>query len=69
VSNAEFAFEPINWIEDKQTMTIKANMTAYSTAVGPSSETMNFLTPATNEFNMTALSFEIERWLEASRPH
>jgi hypothetical protein len=49
---------PIARTAVRQTMTIKASMTAYSTAVGPSSETMNFLTPATNEFNM-ALSFKI----------
>ena len=60
VSKAVLAFEPMSWMEDKQTMTIKASMTAYSTAVGPSSETMNFLTPATNEFNMTALSFKVD---------
>lgn len=37
--NVELAFEPIALIAAKQTITIKANMTAYSTAVGPSSET------------------------------
>lgn len=39
LSNAVFAFSPIALMAVKQTTTIKANMTAYSTAVGPSSET------------------------------
>lgn len=57
VWNVLLAFEPMALIEAKQTMTIKASMTAYSTAVGPSSETKNFFTPATKFFNMTVLSF------------
>jgi len=36
--NVEFARVPMERIAVKQTTTIKANMTAYSTAVGPSSE-------------------------------
>lgn len=36
--NVAEAFEPIEVIAPKQTTTIKANITAYSTAVGPSSD-------------------------------
>jgi hypothetical protein len=36
---AELAFVPIDVIAVKHTITIKASITAYSTAVGPSSET------------------------------
>ena len=36
------AFVPTVWMAVKQTMTIKANMTAYSTAVGPSSDAKNW---------------------------
>jgi hypothetical protein len=39
LSNVVFAFVPIELMAVKQTMMIKANITAYSTAVGPSSET------------------------------
>src|SRR5438128_1770186 len=39
--NVEFAFVPIERIAVKHTITIKASITAYSTAVGPSSETRN----------------------------
>jgi hypothetical protein len=56
-SNVLLALVPMALIEVKQTITIKASMTAYSTAVGPSSETIKFLTPATNDFNMAILSF------------
>lgn len=55
--NVLLALVPMALIEVKQTMTIKASMTAYSTAVGPSSETTNFLTLVANDFNMTILSF------------
>lgn len=55
--NVVLAFVPIALIEVKQTMTIKASITAYSTAVGPSSETMKFFTPLTNDCNMIILSF------------
>lgn len=37
--NVELALVPIALIAVKHTMTIKASITAYSTAVGPSSET------------------------------
>ena len=37
--NVVLALEPIEPIAVKQTITIRANITAYSTAVGPSSET------------------------------
>ena len=40
-SKAELALVPTAVIAVKQTMTIKANITAYSTAVGPSSDTRN----------------------------
>ena len=39
VTNVELAFVPIERIAVKHTITINANITAYSTAVGPSSET------------------------------
>jgi len=37
--NVELAFVPIELIAVKHTITIKASITAYSTAVGPSSQT------------------------------
>src|SRR5689334_8175437 len=37
--NLALALVPTAWIAVKQTTTIKASITAYSTAVGPSSET------------------------------
>ena len=40
-SKAELALVPTAVIAVKQTITIKANITAYSTAVGPSSDTRN----------------------------
>lgn len=58
--NVDDALVPIAVIEVKQTITIKASITAYSTAVGPSSETMNFLTPAANDCNMAILSFSVD---------
>jgi len=36
--NVVLAFDPIAWIAVKHTITIKASITAYSTAVGPSSD-------------------------------
>jgi hypothetical protein len=39
-----FAFVPIEFTAVKQTTMIKANITAYSTAVGPSSDFKNFFT-------------------------
>jgi hypothetical protein len=37
--NVVDAAVPMAWIAVKQTITINANITAYSTAVGPASET------------------------------
>ena len=42
--NVVFVVVPIALIVAKQTMMIRASITAYSTAVGPSSETKKFLT-------------------------
>ena len=42
-SNFELAFVPTAVIVDKQTMIINASITAYSTAVGPSSDAKNRL--------------------------
>jgi hypothetical protein len=41
LSNVPLAFVPIELIAVKHTITIKASITAYSTAVGPSSQTRN----------------------------
>jgi hypothetical protein len=57
--NWVLAFVPIALIAVKQTTTIKASMTAYSTAVGPSSETRNRFTLVVNPFIEVCLSVDI----------
>jgi hypothetical protein len=52
------ALEPMLPMAVKQTITIKANITAYSTAVGPSSETRNRRTAA-EIFNMEGSENEV----------
>jgi hypothetical protein len=42
--NVALARVPIAWIETKQTITMRASITAYSTAVGPSSDAKKCLT-------------------------
>jgi hypothetical protein len=49
-------------IAARQTTMIKASITAYSTAVGPSSDTMNFFTLFAN-FNISIIPMEIKgKW-------
>jgi hypothetical protein len=50
LSNVALAFVPMFVIATKQTTMIRANMTAYSTAVGPSSETRKCWTLRANDF-------------------
>ena len=48
--NVVFVVVPIALIVARQTMMIRASITAYSTAVGPSSETKKFLTLVAKRF-------------------
>ena len=52
--NAALAFVPTAWIAVKQTITINANIMAYSTAVGPSSDFKNRETFETKFFIATS---------------
>src|SRR5437660_1452486 len=52
VSKALLALLPSTWIVARQTTMISASITAYSTAVGPSSALMNSTARATKFFNM-----------------
>jgi hypothetical protein len=62
------ALVPIAWIAVKQTMTISASMTAYSTAVGPSSDFRNRSTFETNlTMTRTSLQDSEETEYEATR--
>jgi hypothetical protein len=49
--NVVLVFEPNVWMLTRHTIMISANITAYSTAVGPSSETKNRLIAA-NDMEM-----------------
>jgi hypothetical protein len=53
--NVELAFVPIVLIAVKQTTMISANITAYSTAVGPSSAIKNRTTLEANFFTTLLL--------------
>lgn len=59
--NVAEALVPIAWMAVRHTMTIRANMTAYSTAVGPSSETRNFFTLKAKAFIRCPLSKSVPR--------
>lgn len=52
------AFEPTALMAVRQTITIRASMTAYSTAVGPSSETRKFFTLFVKFFIFFSLLFD-----------
>jgi hypothetical protein len=61
LSNVVFAFVPIELMAVKQTMMISANITAYSTAVGPSSETKKRCTFEAKLFMGFSSRFEAAR--------
>ena len=55
----ELAFEPSVVIAPMQTTMIRASITAYSTAVGPSSAFKKFMIEQAKRDNMTGYSFSV----------
>ena len=65
VSNVALAFVPMDEIVVKQTITISASMTAYSTAVGPSSDVRKRCTFWANLIMDSSTHF---KWQSRGRP-